>query len=136
MLDVIEHLPRHEVVPILSAMFESLRTDGTLIVETGNLASFTGPYLRHIDFTHESGFTENSMRQVLRSVGFQRIELMGPGDVIYSWRSYGLILCRKLWHIVLRSIYRIERGWDSVPNVLTNLLIARAQKPRSDALES
>ena len=32
---------------------------------------------RYIDFTHEIGFTEKSMRQILRATGYRDIEIIG-----------------------------------------------------------
>lgn len=128
MLDVIEHLPRGQVIPALAAVHEALKEGGTLLLSTGNLASATGPFLRYIDFTHESGFTENSLRQVLRAVGFSKINVMAPSRVIYSWRSWFLILMQKLWQACWRLVYRLERNWDSPPGVLSNTMVARAEK--------
>lgn len=128
MLDVIEHIPRQDVIPILAAIHGALSRGGVLLIETGNMASLTGPYLRYIDFTHESGFTENSLRQVLRAVGFSEIRVTGNKEVVYSWRTRIFILMRRLWESTLRLIYRMERGWDSTPDVLSKLLIAQAKK--------
>lgn len=130
MKDVIEHIPRQEVIPILGAAFETLTPAGRLLIETGNMASFTGPFLRYIDFTHESGFTEFSLRQVLRAVGFEEIQIGGAAPPHYSWAS-SLVFgpARAVWKAVLRMIYRVERGPAAVPQVLDKLLVACAVKP-------
>jgi len=128
MKDVIEHLPRKEIIPTLAAVHDALATGGTLLIETGNMASATGLFVRYIDFTHECGFTENSLRQVLRAVGFTEIQVMSPSPVIYSWRSRLRVLAQRLWEWCVRMVYRLERGWDAAPRVLSNLLIARARK--------
>jgi 2-polyprenyl-3-methyl-5-hydroxy-6-metoxy-1,4-benzoquinol methylase len=126
--DVIEHLKRDGVIPILSTICESLNTRGTLLIETGNLASFTGPYLRYIDFTHESGFTENSLKQVLRAAGFAGIEVLPSSLPVFSWKSRILAFARRLLEQTLKLIYRVERGWDAIPKVYSKLLLARATK--------
>jgi cyclopropane fatty-acyl-phospholipid synthase-like methyltransferase len=131
MLDVIEHLPRQDVIPILAAIHSALSDGGVILIQTGNMASLTGPYLRYIDFTHESGFTENSMRQILRAVGFSEIKVSGNKVLVFSWRSRIFALARKLWEFTLRLIYRLERGWDSTPEVFSKLLIAWAKKSTS-----
>lgn len=125
-LDVIEHLPRSLVIPTLSAMFSALAPGGSVIIETGNLASWSGMFVRHIDFTHESGFTENSMKQVLRAVGFGEISVSGNVTPIYSWRSYLKIAAQRAWYLCQRALYSIDRGWDFAPKILAPLLIARA----------
>jgi len=126
--DVIEHLPRHLVIPILSSICDALNPGGSLLVETGNLTSVTGVYLRYIDFTHECGFTENSLRQVLKAAGFSTIELRPNQDRFYSWKSRVLTVARWFWERALKMIYRIERGWDAVPTIYSKLLLARAVK--------
>lgn len=126
--DVIEHLPRPQVIPTLSAIFRALAPGGMAIVETGNLASPAGWFVRYIDFTHESGFTENSLRQVLRAVGFTEIEISGNAPVVYSWRSYFRIVAQSLWHFSLRLMYSLDRGWNATPRLLSPCLIARAVK--------
>jgi cyclopropane fatty-acyl-phospholipid synthase-like methyltransferase len=39
MKDVIEHLPRNEIIPTLAAIHDALATGGELLMETGNMAS-------------------------------------------------------------------------------------------------
>jgi SAM-dependent methyltransferase len=129
MIHVIEHIPRKELIPVLAATHDALRPGGSLLVETGNMASATGPFLRYIDFTHEAGFTENSLRQVLHAVGFPEIQVSGRTPFIWSWRTRLFVLAQRLWQSCLRLIYRLERGWDSPPQVLSKVLIARARKP-------
>jgi SAM-dependent methyltransferase len=126
--DVIEHLPRKEVVPVLSAIFEALAPGGSVIIETGNLANPAGMFVRYIDFTHESGFTENSLRQILRAVGFDRITVRGNSPVIFSWRSYCRIVLQRTWYLCLKLMYSVDRGWDAAPTVLSPILIAHAVK--------
>jgi SAM-dependent methyltransferase len=128
MKDVIEHLPRKEIIPTLAAVHDALAKGATLLIETGNMASATGLFVRYIDFTHECGFTENSLRQVLRAVGFTEIQVMSPSPVIYSWRSRLRVLAQRLWEWCVRMVYRLELGWDAAPRVLSNLLIACARK--------
>jgi len=131
--DVIEHLPRRQVIPTLSAIFAALVPGGTVIIETGNMASASGAYMRYIDFTHESGFTEISLQQVLRAVGFDQIEVSGNSPFIYSWRSYLRVALLRTWQGFRRLIFRLERGWDAAPQVLSQVLIAQARRPREES---
>ena len=126
LLDVIEHLPRPLVIPTLSAIFNALKMSGSFVVKTGNLASLSGTFIRYIDFTHESGFTENSLRQVLRAVGFKEIDVRGNVTPVYSWRSYIRIALQRSLHFLLRVIYSIDRGWNTSPLILSPMLVARA----------
>jgi 2-polyprenyl-3-methyl-5-hydroxy-6-metoxy-1,4-benzoquinol methylase len=134
--DVIEHVARAEVIPTLSAIFHSLRPGGLLLVETGNMASLTGTYLRHIDFTHESGFTEGSLRQVLRAVGFENVKVLPNKRPMHSWKSYALRLFQNLMHATLRFAYQLDRGWGAAPTIMSNLIIAVGLKPSTKGAEA
>lgn len=76
--DVIEHLTKEEIFEVLDAVLRALKKSGTFFVKTPNMAN---PYVstagRYIDITHEVGFTEISMKQVLRAAGFRNIHVIG-----------------------------------------------------------
>jgi SAM-dependent methyltransferase len=135
-LGVIEHIPREQLIPILSAIYQSLAPGGTFILQTANVANPAGMFVRHIDFTHESGFTENSLRQVLRAVGFKDtdIEVTGKQAAVYSWRSHFRNAAQGIWHQTLRLMYSLDRGWDAAPKILSPELIARAARSNSSAV--
>lgn len=79
--DVIEHFPRERVVPNLRLIKKSLREGGRVIIKVVNSANpITGPASRYIDISHELGFTEESMAQVLRMAGYPRIQIV-PQDI-------------------------------------------------------
>lgn len=77
LLDVIEHIPKNETFEFLGAIKDSLRNSGILIIQTPNLQSPDGQLHRYNDFTHEFGYTENSLAQVLRSSGFNEFFFQG-----------------------------------------------------------
>jgi 2-polyprenyl-3-methyl-5-hydroxy-6-metoxy-1,4-benzoquinol methylase len=76
--DVIEHIPKEKVVPLLSLLRSSLKPGGQLVLKTPNLGNFFSVYGRYKDFTHETGFTERSLKQVLWLAGFREITIFGP----------------------------------------------------------
>lgn len=124
MRDVIEHIPKADLLQTLQALHNALRPEGILLVETGNMSAWTGTYLLYQDFTHQVGFTERSLRQVLIVAGFQDIQLFGANPQLS--RRYWLL--RTVWELCLRLIYTAERGPAGVPTILSKLLIATAKK--------
>lgn len=84
LLDVLEHIPRGEVVHLLTSIREALRSGGTLIVQVPNLQAPDGQLHRYNDFTHESGFVENSLRHVLLTSGFTSFEFHGFETIVSS----------------------------------------------------
>ena len=76
MLHVLEHIQKKDTIPLLSQIYTSLQNGGTLIVEVPNMANpIVGLNLRYADFTHESGFTDISLKQVLRKAGFTNVSV-------------------------------------------------------------
>lgn len=76
--DVIEHLTKPEIFDVLEGVYEHLKKDGVFLIKTPNMAN---PYVstagRYIDITHEVGFTECSMKQVLRATKYTDIKVVG-----------------------------------------------------------
>jgi 2-polyprenyl-3-methyl-5-hydroxy-6-metoxy-1,4-benzoquinol methylase len=83
--DVIEHLTKSEVFEVLDGVYKLLTKNGVFMIKTPNMAN---PYVntagRYIDFTHEIGFTEKSMRQVLRAAGYKEITIIGTDIYVFN----------------------------------------------------
>ena len=78
MLHVVEHIPKDDITPTLDAARSALKKDGKLIVEVPNIAHpITGKYNRYHDFTHTTGFTDESLAFVLRDAGFEKLTVYG-----------------------------------------------------------
>ena len=76
LLHVLEHVPRSETVPLLRAMHGALRPGGCLVIEVPNMGNpLVGLTNRYADFTHEVGFTESSLVQVLRMASFDSLDV-------------------------------------------------------------
>jgi len=73
MNDVIEHLDKGEIFEMLSMIHSALKKGGTVMVKTPNMANPLCVHSRYIDFTHEVGFTEESLSQALRVSGFREV---------------------------------------------------------------
>ena len=76
--DVIEHLTKSEIFEVLDGISKVLKTGGVLLIKTPNMANpFVSSAGRYIDITHEVGFNEESMSQVLKASGFKDIKIVG-----------------------------------------------------------
>lgn len=65
---VLEHVDKKDVFPFLRAAHSGLRPGGRLLVEVPNMDWLFSGHERYLDFTHEGGFTRESLGQVLRAV--------------------------------------------------------------------
>ena len=85
MNDVIEHLPKEEIVKSLQLARNALADKGRLIVKVVNSANpITGAASRYVDFTHTVGFTEESLAQVLRMAGFVALEMRAQDIWVFN----------------------------------------------------
>lgn len=124
--DVIEHFSQDEVLPILRKIYEKLNVDGTLIVKTGNLASLVGPRIRYCDFTHQSGFTEYSLAQLLKVAKFSDIIIC---PFVFPKNRLTRILRwlgQKVLHGIWKLVYFLE--FTCVPKYVDELIFSVAKK--------
>lgn len=84
MLDVLEHIKKQEVIPYLKALKASLSKNGILIIQVPNLQASDGYLHRYNDITHESGFIEHSLAQVLLTAGFKKFEFHGFEEFVFD----------------------------------------------------
>ena len=126
--DVIEHFPKESVLENLQAIYGALKVNGQVVIKTGNTATLAGFYLRYKDFTHEHGFTEYSLRQVLMVSGYQDVALTG-NKIQFQWRPKRIIrlLGNKLILLFYRFYYTFHYG-EGKPTIYSKLLIATARK--------
>ena len=84
MNDIIEHLPKGAVIETLKDVRRCLNPGGVLFIKTFNAENpLLGLDGRYADFTHETGFTALSMRQVLLIAGFEDVKVRGSHLYVY-----------------------------------------------------
>jgi SAM-dependent methyltransferase len=74
--DVLEHVPKDRTVGFVKSAYRALMDNGKLLIKVPNLGNPFAVRLRYMDFTHEIGFTEQSLSQVLWLGGFRRINIL------------------------------------------------------------
>lgn len=76
MYHVLEHFEYEHVIPTLTAIHNSLRVNGLLIVGVPNAAApIIGSEQQYFDFTHRVGFSPWSLEQVHRMAGFEKCKV-------------------------------------------------------------
>lgn len=120
LIDVVEHLPKEDAVPVLRAVRARLEPGGTVIVRTPNLGSLLGALERYGDLTHEWGLTERSAVDLMRAAGFAA----GDIDVAAAWgATTALGRIRERYLRVLHRTVFLSAG-RARPRICTpNLLI-------------
>ncbi len=125
--DVLEHMPKKRVLSLLSLARQTLKPGGKLILKTPNMGNFFSLYPRYKDFTHDSGFTEKSLHQVLWLAGFRDMTIFGP-EALYPKNIKGKLQRAVSFFIrfVLRKLYQYQ-GYVA-PDIMSPLLAAVAAK--------
>jgi 2-polyprenyl-3-methyl-5-hydroxy-6-metoxy-1,4-benzoquinol methylase len=105
LLHVLEHIPKSATIDTLRAARGALRRGGALLIEVPNMADpFNASYFRYADFTHEVGFTEESLRYVLTHAGFDTINFLparGAANPVVRWAQ---TLTRRVARLLLVAI--------------------------------
>jgi 2-polyprenyl-3-methyl-5-hydroxy-6-metoxy-1,4-benzoquinol methylase len=127
-LHVLEHVARTEVEGLVRAVRGALKPGGRVIVELPNMANLlTGGYLRYADRTHEWGYTEQSLRQLLEAAGFTEVRCFEERLPAADVKGLAANAFRALARLAQRVIYK---GYElPVPAVLTPSLCATAVRP-------
>jgi 2-polyprenyl-3-methyl-5-hydroxy-6-metoxy-1,4-benzoquinol methylase len=117
MFDLIEHIKKDRIIPLIGNIYNALSENGMVIIRTPNMGSLTGPYSRYIDFTHETGFTEESIKQVFSQYPFKDVSVYDA--YIGQKRKFIVSLHRRL----LKKIYNVR-----LSSIVTSNLICIAKK--------
>jgi 2-polyprenyl-3-methyl-5-hydroxy-6-metoxy-1,4-benzoquinol methylase len=130
MFNVIEHLPKPQILETLRLMYQALQPGGRLIITTGNMASATGLFARYMDFTHETGFTETSLKQILTLAGFTDIKYEPDAIRLHSINPKKILayMAKHLYRAGLKLVYYMERPGVYRPKILAPVLRVIAQK--------
>jgi 2-polyprenyl-3-methyl-5-hydroxy-6-metoxy-1,4-benzoquinol methylase len=126
-LDFVEHFDKSEQIPLFESIHTALRPGGRLILETPNGEGLFASQVIYGDLTHLTIFSESSLSQLLRLIGFEKIEFYetGPAPKDLKGRVRGL-----LWRAVklfANGARIIESG--ETQRLWTKNLICCCRKP-------
>ena len=127
MNDVLEHVPREETVNFLRAVLEALRPGGNAVINVPQVSGFTSLFCRYNDFSHQTLFTEMSLKQVTALAGFSSIRFIRQQWPL-KWTPRHLLyrFVRLLWYSILKMIYTIESPGEKHPVSFQVRLLASA----------
>ncbi len=104
--DVIEHFTKGELSRLADEFYRVLKPGGRLITHQPNTEGPFGSFMRHWDFTHETGFTRQSIAQLLLSSNFRRVSSYEDKPVVHGLKS---LVRYVMWQLLLRQAYRFAR---------------------------
>lgn len=124
--DVLEHIPKRKTVELLQLIHNSLTENGQFILRVPNMSNPFSIDSRHRDFTHELGFTEKSLIQVLSVSGFSKQKVFSTKTKAKTFKNKVRYLMVTALHAMIRFLFYIQDY--SVPNYLGKNLIAICRK--------
>ncbi|HAH20839.1 MAG: hypothetical protein A2Y00_03095 [Omnitrophica WOR_2 bacterium GWF2_43_52] len=127
--DVLEHFNRDDTINLLQQIVCSLKKGGRLLIKTPNMGSLFACASLSIDFTHQIGFSEISLPQVLRAVGFSSIGVR-PEKIYISSKIKSMLftILRMFYFMFLKFLVFIDRPGDNYPTIFSKNIIAWADK--------
>jgi 2-polyprenyl-3-methyl-5-hydroxy-6-metoxy-1,4-benzoquinol methylase len=106
---VLEHIPKEQVVGVLTKLRGLLSKNGAILVAVPNAQAYTGCYWAYEDFTHHTLYTTGSLLFVLRAAGFSKIELLDRNAVA------GSKFLRRTVRLGFAALYRVNYGfWKKI----------------------
>jgi 2-polyprenyl-3-methyl-5-hydroxy-6-metoxy-1,4-benzoquinol methylase len=117
LLDVLEHFKKEDVIPFLRCLYKAIKPDGKIIIQVPNLQAPDSQLHRYNDFTHQIGFIENSLRQVLIASGISNISFQGFEEIITNtYKAKIKFIIRMLYWKYCRLVRRINTNLN--PEIL------------------
>lgn len=97
LIDILEHFEIEDGYKLLCKVFDKLEKGGKCILHVPNAEGIFGTRVLYGDLTHEMAFTQSSIRQLLKTVGFSKIEVYEDKPVVHGLTSF----CRRiLWDLL------------------------------------
>ncbi len=124
--DLLEHFPKDELLELVEIVRESLGEHGAFVAQTVNAGNLFWGRLRHGDFTHETAFTAQSIKQLLKVAGFREINVYPQRPVVHGAKSF---IRYVLWWCIeqcSKLFLRIETGTPG--DIFTQNLIVEAKQ--------
>ena len=100
--DVIEHFTKDELSLLVDNLYRALKKGGKFICHQPNSEGPFGNSIKDGDFTHETGFTRQSVAQLFLSSGFSSVQSYEDKPVVHGIKSLVRFV---LWEFVIRQIY-------------------------------
>ncbi|MGA7837967.1 MAG: class I SAM-dependent methyltransferase [Ignavibacteriaceae bacterium] len=112
LFDLIEHIKKEKILEFIKDMSDSLNENGTIILRTPNMGSLFALKSRYIDFTHEIGFTRESLSQVFNESGFSDVKVTNA----YIGRKRLFVI--GIFQKVLEKLYNVKFSEIVTPNIM------------------
>jgi len=127
-LDVVEHFYKHELLEFFTGINCLLNENGIIIIHTPNGEGLFPQHIIYGDLTHLTIFNPNSLGQILRLTGFNKIEYYETGPTSKNFNGLIRLMLWKIIKLVVKSVRIIETGGSE--KIITQDFICIAHKDK------
>lgn len=82
---VLEHIEKESILKLMNLINKSLKYNGLVIIDVPNMDWLFASHERYMDFTHEVGFTEQSLGQIMRNI-FSDVDIRAVDSIFPTTR--------------------------------------------------
>ena len=125
LFDVMEHLTRPEAFALAHEVSRVLTPDGCCIGHVPNAEGLFGMRIRYGDLTHEQAFTEKSVGQMFRSLGFRDVNCFEDKPVAHGLKSLARRVIWETGTLPFRLLLTAETGTSGFILSQNFLFVAR-----------
>ena len=134
--DFIEHMTVDRAYELLKECHEKLAPKGSVVIKTGNMINIFSASARYIDITHQQGYTEWSLFQLLDNAGFQHHRVIKSKIFSYdNWKRHRTLFrpwcglgLRKLLNTIVHKVLFALQGQNLSPSTYSINLIVQSWK--------
>jgi 2-polyprenyl-3-methyl-5-hydroxy-6-metoxy-1,4-benzoquinol methylase len=130
--DLLEHLAPERGWRLAQLGYRALAPGGILIIKVPNMAApLVATRTRYVDVTHRTGYTDSSLRMLLRAAGFAEVEAYPVDPYVTSNRllNGAARLANQCVMAVFRVLYRLSGVYSR--HVMSKSVLAVARKTGS-----
>jgi len=125
-LDIIEHFKRNELIELFNGIYYHLNYNGVFIFNTPNGQGINSNRIIHGDLTHITIFNPYSAEQILRLVGFKKINFFETGPYAKNINGTIRLILWKIIKLCANFVRFVETA--SIEKILTQEFIGAAKK--------
>lgn len=122
---LIEHIEKHRIMELLEKIHTRLKPGGAILIDVYNADSFFAPHDRYMDFTHEVGFTQESLKQVM--IFFYRDVTVTPVSTGFLYNAKRRFLSNLGKKIVKKALEFLDPDFKGMP-LFERVLIGYGKK--------
>jgi len=121
---LIEHIRKDQILLLLEKINKSLTSNGLVLVDVYNAAWIFALHDRYMDFTHEIGFTQESLRQVMLC-SFKEVTVTPTATPLWKMNKKA-----KFRHLLAKKVFFTLLRWaePETPAINERVLIAVGKK--------